>query len=47
MNALEAVVEFVRDAIVQPNVGRKWVNTWTPLHPDVLRLHPRARTRSA
>ncbi|MBI3493822.1 MAG: F0F1 ATP synthase subunit A [Acidobacteria bacterium] len=31
MNALEAVVEFVRDAIVQPNVGRKWVNTWTPL----------------
>lgn len=31
MNALEAVVEFVRDAIVEPNVGRKWVNTWTPL----------------
>ena len=31
MNALEAVVEFVRDDIVQPNVGRKWVNTWTPL----------------
>jgi F-type H+-transporting ATPase subunit a len=31
MNALEAVVEFVRDAIVQPNVGRKWVHTWTPL----------------
>jgi F-type H+-transporting ATPase subunit a len=31
MNALEAVVEYVRDAIVQPNVGRKWVNTWTPL----------------
>jgi F-type H+-transporting ATPase subunit a len=31
MNALEAVVEFVRDEIVQPNVGRKWVNTWTPL----------------
>jgi F-type H+-transporting ATPase subunit a len=31
MNALEAVVEFVRDSIVQPNVGRKWVNTWTPL----------------
>lgn len=31
MNALEAVVEFVRDAIVQPNVGRKWTNTWTPL----------------
>jgi F-type H+-transporting ATPase subunit a len=31
MNALEAVVEFVRDAIVQPNVGRKWVHTWAPL----------------
>jgi F-type H+-transporting ATPase subunit a len=31
MNALEAVVEFVRDSIVQPNVGRQWVNTWTPL----------------
>jgi F-type H+-transporting ATPase subunit a len=31
MNALEAVVEFVRDAIVQPNVGRTWVNVWTPL----------------
>jgi F-type H+-transporting ATPase subunit a len=31
MNALEAVVEFVRDSIVQPNVGKKWVNTWAPL----------------
>ena len=31
MNALEAVVLYVRDEIVQPNVGRKWVNTWTPL----------------
>jgi len=31
MNALEYVVEFVRDTIVEPNVGRKWVNTWTPL----------------
>ena len=31
MNGLEAVVEFVRDTIVQPNVGKKWVNTWTPL----------------
>jgi F-type H+-transporting ATPase subunit a len=30
-NALEAVVVFVRDDIVQPNVGRKWVGTWTPL----------------
>src|SRR5262245_51169422 len=31
MNALEAVVEFVRDSIVLPNVGKRWVNTWTPL----------------
>jgi len=31
MNALEAVVEFVRDNIVLPNVGKRWVNTWTPL----------------
>ncbi|MGH9329101.1 MAG: F0F1 ATP synthase subunit A [Vicinamibacterales bacterium] len=31
MNGLEAVVEFIRDSIVQPNVGRKWANTWTPL----------------
>ena len=31
MNALEAVVQFIRDSIVLPNVGRKFVNTWTPL----------------
>src|SRR4051812_23394611 len=31
MNGLEFVVEFVRDSIVQPNVGKKWVTTWTPL----------------
>jgi len=31
MNGLEAVVEFVRDSIVLPNVGSKWTNTWTPL----------------
>ena len=31
MNALEFVVEFVRDDIAEPNVGRRWVNTWTPL----------------
>jgi F-type H+-transporting ATPase subunit a len=30
-NILEALVEFVRDSIVQPNVGRKWVHTWAPL----------------
>jgi F-type H+-transporting ATPase subunit a len=31
MNGIEAVVEFIRDTIVRPNVGQKWVNTWTPL----------------
>jgi F-type H+-transporting ATPase subunit a len=31
MNALEAVVEFVRDSMVEPNVGRKWTPVWTPL----------------
>jgi F-type H+-transporting ATPase subunit a len=30
-NGLEALVEYIRDSIVLPNVGRKWVNTWTPL----------------
>jgi F-type H+-transporting ATPase subunit a len=31
MNALEVVVEFIRDAIARPNVGSKWVRVWTPL----------------
>ena len=31
MNGLEFVVEFIRDGIVQPNVGHKWVQTYTPL----------------
>jgi F-type H+-transporting ATPase subunit a len=31
MNAIEALVEFIRDSIALPNVGKKWVNTWTPL----------------
>ena len=31
MNALEAVVEFIRDSIVAPNVGEKWVKAWAPL----------------
>ena len=31
MNPLEALVEFIRDSIALPNVGKKWVNTWTPL----------------
>jgi F-type H+-transporting ATPase subunit a len=30
-NALESVVEFVRDSMVEPNVGRKWTMAWTPL----------------
>ena len=30
-NALEAVVEFIRDSIALPNVGQKWVRVWTPL----------------
>jgi len=30
-NGLEIVVEFIRDSIVAPNVGKKWVMTWTPL----------------
>jgi F-type H+-transporting ATPase subunit a len=31
MNALEAVVLWIRDTIVAPNVGSRWVKTWTPL----------------
>jgi len=31
MNALEAMVQFIRDSIVRPNVGDKFLNTWTPL----------------
>ena len=31
MNALEAIVEFVRDTMVAPNVGQKWTMVWTPL----------------
>lgn len=31
MNAVEAVVTYIRDSIVLPNVGKKFVNTWTPL----------------
>jgi F-type H+-transporting ATPase subunit a len=31
MGAIEAMVEFIRDSIVLPNVGKKWVNTWAPL----------------
>jgi F-type H+-transporting ATPase subunit a len=31
MNALEVVVEFIRDSVAQPSLGSKWINTWTPL----------------
>jgi F-type H+-transporting ATPase subunit a len=31
MNGIEAIVQFIRDSIVKPNVGPKWVMTWTPL----------------
>jgi len=31
MNAVEAFVEYIRESVVRPNVGDKWVNTWTPL----------------
>ena len=31
MGVLEIAVEFIRDGIAKPNVGSKWVNTWTPL----------------
>jgi len=30
-NALEFLVEWIRDSTVLPNVGKKWVNTWAPL----------------
>ena len=31
MSLLEIVIDFVRDGIVEPNVGHKWSDTWTPL----------------
>ena len=31
MNALESVVKFIRDSIVQPNVGTKYTETWAPI----------------
>jgi F-type H+-transporting ATPase subunit a len=31
MGVLEFVVEYVRDNIARPNVGRKWIDTWTPM----------------
>ncbi len=31
MNAIETIVQFIRDSIVRPNVGDKWVMTWSPV----------------
>ena len=31
MTVLEIMVEFIRDSIVEPNVGHKWTKTWTPV----------------
>ena len=31
MNALEFFVVYLRDNIIEPNVGKKWVNTYAPL----------------
>jgi len=31
MNALEFLVEFIRDTIAAPNVGKKHINEWAPL----------------
>lgn len=31
MNALESVVKFIRDSIVQPNIGSKFTDTWAPV----------------
>jgi len=31
MNVLEIGVEFIRDTVVEPNVGHKWVDVWAPL----------------
>jgi F-type H+-transporting ATPase subunit a len=40
MNALEFLVVYLRDNVIEPNVGKKWVNTYAPLLSDLLRLHP-------
>jgi len=31
INTLELITKFIRDSIVRPNVGSKWVMTWTPV----------------
>ena len=31
MNVIEAVVKFIRDSIVKPNIGPKFTDTWAPM----------------
>jgi len=31
MGALEVVVEFIRDVVVRPSIGDKWLKAWLPL----------------
>ena len=31
MNAIEAIVSFIRDSIVKPNIGSKFTDTWAPM----------------
>ena len=31
MRVVEAGVDFVRESIIEPNMGHKWANAWTPL----------------
>ena len=31
MNALESLVEFIRDTVAEPNIGHKWTKVWTPI----------------
>ena len=31
MNAIEAIVFFIRDSIVKPNIGSKFTDTWAPM----------------
>ena len=31
MNAIEAIVSFIRDSIVKPNMGSKFTDTWAPM----------------
>jgi F-type H+-transporting ATPase subunit a len=31
MNALESLVEYIRDSVAEPSIGHKWTKAWTPL----------------